>query len=84
MRQLRQEANEGGRAGVTLDRDEVVVAQGVDENFRNRSVMFEVSKMFLEQMSVEADGWSVPVKFRFEKHDYDEGWDLVMKRLEVS
>jgi hypothetical protein len=49
-----------------------------------RSITFEVSDLFLSDDShwavPQGDGWSPPCRFRFEKHDYDEGWDLVMKR----
>jgi len=52
------------------------------------SITFEVSEVLLEQshwrsLTMESDeAWSPPVQFRFMRHDYDDGWDLVMRKVD--
>ncbi|MGH9320573.1 MAG: hypothetical protein ACRD3V_11900 [Vicinamibacteria bacterium] len=46
---------------------------------RPHSITFEVSDIYLAD-AVEEEGWSEPVRFRFEQRD-DGQWDLVFRVL---
>ena len=70
--------------------DEVRLAGSVNppKTRTPHSVTFEVSNALLDQpkwrsLTMESDdAWSPPVQFRFMQHDYDDGWDLVMREVD--